>query len=93
MFIPLSHRPGHAQVDFGEADGYIGSKKIRLHYYFCLDLPRSDACFAKAYPTEDTEAFLEGHVAAFKLLNLTAPPRSLKVRLKSYDRSIFASDR
>ena len=21
MFVPLSHRPGHAQVDFGEADG------------------------------------------------------------------------
>ena len=24
MFVPLAHRPGHAQVDFGEADGYIG---------------------------------------------------------------------
>ena len=24
VFIPLSHRPGHAQVDFGEADGIIG---------------------------------------------------------------------
>ena len=21
MFVPLSHRPGHAQADFGEADG------------------------------------------------------------------------
>jgi transposase len=44
MFIPLAHRPGHAQVDFGEADGYIGGKKIRFHY-FCLDMPHSDACF------------------------------------------------
>ena len=26
MFVPLSHRPGHAQADFGEADGYIGGK-------------------------------------------------------------------
>ena len=26
VFILLSHRPGHAQVDFGEADGIIGGK-------------------------------------------------------------------
>ena len=67
VFMPLAHRPGHAQVDFGEADGYIGGKKIRFHY-FCLDMPHSDACFVKAYPTEDTESFLDGHVAAFAFL-------------------------
>lgn len=67
MFVPLAHRPGHAQVDFGEADGYIGGKKIRYHY-FCLDLPHSDAIFVKAYPAELTEAFLDGHVAAFDFI-------------------------
>ena len=67
MFVPLSHRPGHAQVDFGEADGYVGGKKIRYHY-FCLDLPHSDAIFVKAYPAELTEAFLDGHVAAFDFM-------------------------
>lgn len=67
VFMPLAHRPGHAQVDFGEADGYIGGKKVRFHY-FCLDMPQSDACFVKAYPTEDTEAFLDGHIAAFAFL-------------------------
>src|SRR5208283_1406073 len=51
MFVPLSHRPGHAQADFGEADGYIGGKKVRFHY-FCMDLPHSDGCFVKAYPAE-----------------------------------------
>ena len=25
MFVPSSHRPGHAQADFGPADGYIGA--------------------------------------------------------------------
>jgi hypothetical protein len=65
--MPLAHRPGHAQVDFGEADGYIGGKKMRFHY-FCLDMPHSDTCFVKAYPTEDTESFLDGHVAAFAFL-------------------------
>ena len=29
------------------------------------DLPHSDACFVKAYPAETTEAFCDGHVAAF----------------------------
>jgi len=67
MFMSLTHLPGHAQVDFGEADGYIGSKLIRFHY-FCLDLPHSDGCFVKAYATEDTESFLDGHVAAFAFL-------------------------
>jgi len=67
MFVPLAHEPGHAQVDFGEADGYIGGKKIRYHY-FCLDLPHSDTAFVKAYPQETTEAFLDGHVSAFAFL-------------------------
>jgi transposase len=63
MFVPLSHCPGHAQADFGEADGYIGGKKVRFHY-FCMDLPHSDGCFVKAYPAETAEAFCDGHVAA-----------------------------
>jgi transposase len=63
-FVPLSHRSGHAQADFGEADGYIGGKKVRFHY-FCMDLPHSDGCFVKAYPAETAEAFCDGHVAAF----------------------------
>ena len=62
--MPLSHRPGHAQADFGEADGYIAGKKVRFHY-FCMDLPHSDGCFVKAYPAETVEAFCDGHVAAF----------------------------
>ena len=64
MFVPLSHCPGHAQADFGEADGYIGGKRVRLHY-FCVDLPHSDGCFVKAYPAETAEASCDGHVAAF----------------------------
>lgn len=64
VFIPLSHKPGHAQVDFGEADGIIGGKLLRFHY-FCMDLPHSDAPFVKEYPAEVAEAFCEGHAAAF----------------------------
>ena len=58
MFVPLAHRAGHAQADFGQADIYLNGAKTRIHY-FCLDLPHSDAIFVKAYPAETTEAFLE----------------------------------
>ena len=63
-FVPLAHPPGHAQVDFGEAAATIGGVRQTIHF-FCMDLPQSDACFVKAYPRETTEAFLDGHVAAF----------------------------
>jgi len=63
-FVPLAHPPGHAQVDFGEAVGVIGGVRQKIHF-LCMDLPQSDACFVKAYPRETTEAFLDGHVAAF----------------------------
>jgi transposase len=64
VFVPLAHPPGHAQVDFGEAVGVIGGVKRKLHY-FAMSLPHSDALFIKAYPAETTEAFCDGHVAAF----------------------------
>lgn len=62
--MPLSHPPGHAQVDFGEAIGVIGGARQKIHF-FCMDMPQSDASFVKAYPRETTEAFLDGHVSAF----------------------------
>ena len=67
MFVPLSHAPGHAQCDFGEALAIIGGVEQKAHY-FILDLPHSDGCFVKAYPAETTEAFLDGHVSAFAFL-------------------------
>lgn len=63
-FVPLSHAPGHAQVDFGESVAVIGGVRQKLHF-FCMDLPQSDAPFVKAYAAETTEAFLDGHVSAF----------------------------
>ena len=67
MFVPLSHAPGQAQCDFGEAVAVIGGVECKVHY-FVLDLPHSDGCFVKAYPAETTEAFLDGHVSAFGFL-------------------------
>ena len=67
MFVPLSHPPGHAQCDFGEALVIIGGVEQKAHC-FVIDLPHSDGCFVKAYPAETTEAFLDGHVSAFAFL-------------------------
>ncbi len=67
MVVPLSHPPGHAQYDFGQAKVMIGGVERKAHY-FVLDLPHSDGCFVKAYPAETTEAFCDGHVSAFTFL-------------------------
>ena len=45
MFVPLSHSPGHAQCDFGEALVVIGGVEQKAHC-FVIDLPHSDGCFA-----------------------------------------------
>jgi transposase len=64
MFIPLTHAPGEAQTDFGEALVVIAGVEQKAHY-LAVDLPHSDDCFVVAFPAETTEAFLEGHVRAF----------------------------
>jgi transposase len=64
MFIPLTHTPGEAQADFGEALVVIAGVEQKAHY-LAMDLPHSDDCFVAAFPAETTEAFLEGHVRAF----------------------------
>ena len=74
MYVPLSHPPGHAQCDFGQAKAVIGGMEQTIHY-FVLDLPHSNACFVKAYPAETTEAFCDGHVSAFSFLG--GVPRSI----------------
>ena len=64
MFIPLTHAPGEAQADFGEALVIVAGVEHKAHY-LAMDLPHSDDCFVRAFPAETTEAFLEGHVRAF----------------------------
>ena len=77
MFVPLSHPPGHAQCDFGEALAIISGVEQKAHC-FVIDLPHSDGCFVKAYPAETTEAFLDGHVSAFALPGRGPPEHPLR---------------
>ena len=46
VYVPLSHRPGHAQVDFGEILGVIAGLECKIHF-FVMSLPHSDAVFVK----------------------------------------------
>ena len=64
MFVPLSHPPGHAQADFGQADVVIAGVPQRAHF-LAIDLPHSDDAFVIAFPGETSEAFCQGHNAAF----------------------------
>jgi transposase len=64
VFVPLAHRPGEAQVDFGTAEVTLDGQATTVAL-FVMTLPYSDAIFVCAFPRECTEAFLEGHVRAF----------------------------
>jgi transposase len=62
VFVPLSHPPGHAQADFGEAMVVIGGVERKAHF-FVLDLPHSDGCYVRAYPAAVSEAWVDGHMS------------------------------
>jgi transposase len=65
MFVPLTHAPGEAQADFGEALVVIAGVEQKAHY-LAMDLPHSDDCFVVAFPAETTEAFLEQKPVSLK---------------------------
>lgn len=64
VLVPLAHDPGHAQVDFGEASAVIAGVERKVNFP-AMDLPHSYVCFVKSYPAETSEAFRDGHNAAF----------------------------
>ena len=64
VFLPLSHPPGEAQVDFGFADAVVAGVPVNVAV-FVMSLPYADAVYGQAFPRECMETFLEGHVRAF----------------------------
>ena len=65
VFVPLVHRPGEAQVDFGEALVKMQGRLRKVHF-FVMALLYSDAFFVMAFERECRETFGEGHVQAFE---------------------------
>lgn len=85
VFMPLSHPPGEAQVDFGQARIIYDGDEITAAM-FVMTLPYSDAIFVCIYPRECTEVFLDGHRRAFEFFG--GVPRRI-----SYDNSKIAVTR
>ncbi len=65
VFMPLVHRPGEAQVDFGFAVAKVAGV-LRKIAFFVMVLPHSDAFFVMAFERECTETYWEGHARAFE---------------------------
>jgi len=65
VFMPLVHRVGEAQVDFGYALAKV-SGALRKVGFFVMVLPYSDAFFVMAFERECTESYWEGHVRALE---------------------------
>jgi transposase len=82
VFLPLSHRPGEAQVDFGFAQVKLNGQATKVAL-FVMTLSYSDALVIQVFPRECTEAFLEGHKRAFAFFG--GVPRRI-----SYDNSKIA---
>jgi len=84
VFMPLSHPPGEAQFDFGQATAIYRGREIKVHFVV-MSLPHSDAFFCQAFPRECTETFQEGHRRAFEFFG--GVPRRI-----SYDNSRIATN-
>ncbi len=67
VFLPLSHPPGEAQVDFGFAKVRLAGVETDVAV-FVMSLPYSDAVYCQVFPRECTETFQEGHARAFAFL-------------------------
>lgn len=64
VFVPLSHPPGEAQVDFGHALVNLNGTLTKCPF-FVMSLPYSGAFYMQVFECECTETFWEGHVRAF----------------------------
>ncbi len=64
-FLPLEHRPGEAQVDFGTADFYENSKRI-TGKYLEVSFPYSNKGYLQLFYGENMECLLEGLDAIFR---------------------------
>jgi len=65
VYMPLNHRAGEAQVDFGYALAKV-SGVLRKVAFFVMALPYSDAFFVMSFERECTESYWEGHARAFE---------------------------
>ena len=59
-FLPLSHPPGHAQVDFGHFKYYDGLGRECKGYALIVSFVYSNSGWMQVYPSENQECLLTG---------------------------------
>lgn len=64
-FLPLEHRPGEAQVDFGAADFYENGRRISGKYLE-VSFPYSNKGYLQLFYGENMECLLEGLDSIFR---------------------------
>ncbi|MCM6774551.1 hypothetical protein NDR87_13550 [Nocardia sp. CDC159] len=68
VFIPQTHRPGEeAEVDFGDVTIRLRGEEVVV-YLFSLRMSFSGRAVHRLFASGGQEAFLEGHVHAFRVL-------------------------
>ncbi len=84
VFLPLAHRPGEAQMDWGFAKVLLRGRAEPIQVaIFVMTLPYSGVVFCQVFHRECTESFQEGHRRAFEFFG--GVPRRI-----SYDNSKVA---
>jgi len=84
VFMPLVHRPGEAQVDFGFAL-VKEAGVLRRVPFFVMSLPYSGAFFVQVFERVCTEVFWEAHLRAFEFF------RGVPHRITYDNESVFVS--
>lgn len=66
VFVPQAYEPGvEAEVDWGEAVVEVGGRRVEVGL-FLMRACYSGAAFVMAFERQTQQAFLEGHVQAFR---------------------------
>ena len=71
-YLPLEHKPGEAQCDFGVADYYENGTLIEGHH-LNMSFPHSNQGYVQLSPGENTECLLEGLKNIFEYIGGVPP--------------------
>ena len=67
-FLPLMHKPGEAQIDFGKAE-FVENGTRYYGFYLNVSFPYSNAGFLQLFKGENFECLAEGLVNIFENIN------------------------
>ncbi len=68
VFLPLEHKPGEAQIDFGKAE-FVENGRNYYGSYLNISFPYSNAGFLQLFKGENFECLSEGLANIFKHIN------------------------